>query len=99
MLVNVEFVKSLGFVKDITAPINVNRWVNCDRQNHYISITFNEDGTNTIYGVFIKKDGLYLQPIKKVTFDKKRITQEDFYLYMEKCNIKLQLRNKFNKMY
>lgn len=100
MKVNADFLKnSVGFVKDITAPIGVNRWVNWDRQSHYISITLDEEGENTLYGVFIRNDALTLQPTRKVKFDGEVITRDDFYRYMDECGIKFPLRNKFYKYY
>lgn len=100
MLVDAEFLKdSVGFVRDITAPIGVNRWVNWDKQSHYISITLDDDGCRTLYGVFIKKDAVSLQPLKKVSFDGKVITRKEFYNYMEQCGIKSPLHNKFFTYY
>lgn len=100
MLVNIDFLRdSVGFVRDITAPIGVNRWVNWDKQSHYISITLDAEGNNTLYGVFIGKDPITLQPTKKVKFDGKIITRNDFYHYMEQCGIKFPLHNKFCTYY
>lgn len=100
MKVNADFLKnSVGFVKDFTAPIGVNRWVNWDVQSHYISITLDEEGENTLYGVFIKKDALTLQPTHKVKFDGEVITRKDFYRYMDECGIKTPLHNKFYNYY
>ena len=84
------YLKNSGFKKDDTAPNGVNRWKHYKMCDHHISITFNNEGTETLYGFIHRNDGLTNAIINKVDFRYEAITVDFFETALKRLNIKIR---------
>lgn len=89
-MVNEEYLKGQGFVKDMKCPDGVNRWEKSDGKTHFhssywVSVTLNDKGEKTLYGVinFHSTDGHgYITDHR--SFDKVAISVEDFNKFLDR---------------
>lgn len=76
-LLTQEYLQSKGFHKDNNCPAGVNRWEHFKVCDHYVSITFGEDGY-TKYGFFHRNNTR-----NEITYKYHFNTEDDGYMAID----------------